>query len=296
MKYGILLIGFEYKGTDKWNTLPGIPVDLYQAYRYFNHITKNILVFTDITQDYRTSILKRAILDGYVDSNLLSFIEDTKDKNQYTQYISTQKGGYNNNNFDPTIIDFIKGVDRLVFYYTGHGKEGNIILPDDTYVSLDYIRDLLINHTGKKCQILSLLDCCQSSGMKLPYVISNGLYKLNCVNTITEKEIICISSSGIRNDSSATHTGSVFTRKLFGYLSNTIIPLSRLNKYGFIYSTYPTIKILWGWVTTTYKNDIDLIIDNNNSVITVVLHNSQPTVEKSKSLQDYIRYHSNLRY
>ena len=64
MRYGILLIGFEYKRSKKWNTLPGIPVDLYQVYRYFSSISRNILVVTDVNKDYKTTVLKKAILDG----------------------------------------------------------------------------------------------------------------------------------------------------------------------------------------------------------------------------------------
>ena len=44
------------------------------------------MVFTDINKDHNTSILQRAILDGHVDSGLLSFIEDINDNKQYTMY------------------------------------------------------------------------------------------------------------------------------------------------------------------------------------------------------------------
>ena len=47
MSYASLLIGFE-----DWKTLPGIPGDLYQAYKYSQNITKNIIVFTDLYKDY----------------------------------------------------------------------------------------------------------------------------------------------------------------------------------------------------------------------------------------------------
>ncbi len=338
MRYGVLLVGFEYIKSERWKTLPGIPVDLYQAYRYCKNITKNILVFTDIDKDYRTSVLQRAILDGYVDSGLLSFIEDIKEKKQYTQYNSKIKNGYSSNNFDKTIKRFV-GIDRLVIYYTGHGKNGDIILPDNTHVSLEYIRDLVIGGSDGSdgAQIVSILDCCQSNGMGLPYIYQKHIFRLDNTifrfdNTIFRLDkqkpkhnfispnIICISSSHIHEDSTATHSGSLFTMRLFGYLNRkeqNIILLSEIydmmsgcgvlgegsydggeEGYGSftIYSSYPNNQLLWNWFVKSNHNNIEVLMDNNNSIITVVLHNCQNTIDKSDSMRDYIRYHHNGRY
>ncbi len=302
MKYGVLLIGFEYTHSKKWETLPGISVDLYQVYRYTKSITKNILVFSDVDKDYRTSILKQAILDGYVDSGLLSFIEDIKEKSQYSKYESKKQNGYRMNNFDTVVTDYVKGLDKLIFYYTGHAKNGNIILPDNTQVSLDYVREIL-TQTNPTCQILSVLDCCESNGMSLPYRLSSlkvsslsGSYRLNSLNFMKQK-IICLSSSIITEDSMATRSGSVFTRELFGYLEShqdTVITVGQLKDIGTIYGSYPNLKMLWLWITKTKHSYLDITIDN--CVITVTLENSHATMEKSESMKDYLRYHQHGRY
>jgi len=75
-----ILIGFEYKNGKR---LPGIPVDLYQVYCFLkNNGWKNeeIKILTDIKQDAQTEILKISILDNIVDSGILSFIEDLKER------------------------------------------------------------------------------------------------------------------------------------------------------------------------------------------------------------------------
>lgn len=310
MKCGVLLIGFEYMKTKRWKTLPGIPADLYQVYRYCQSksITKNILVFTDVNRDYKTDVLKRAILDGYVDSNLLSFIEDTKDRNQHELYKSSKKSGYNVNNFDRVIRDFVKDLDRLLIYYTGHGKDGDLILPDNTHVSLDYFRDLIVSHVTTNSQIVTIFDCCQSNGMKLPYLYSNGNYNLNSQNFV-RPSVICISSTQVDQDSTATRSGSLFTRLLFGYLYNkpnqtySIDNLMCLdedydnkNVTITIHSSYPNIKFLWSWVTRNPHNNLDISFDPDNSIITVTLNDCQSTIDKSTSMNNYIRYHHDGRY
>ena len=299
MRYGVLLIGFEYIQTDKWKTLPGISVDLYQVYKYFSHITTNIKVFTDVDKDYRTSVLQKAILDGYVDSGLLSFVEDIKDQNQHSLYHSQKKNGYIMNNFDNVIKTFITDLDKLIIYYTGHAKGGNIILPDNTQVSLDYIREILTK-TSPDSQILSILDCCQSSGMTLPYIWSDGIHRLNSHNFIRQR-ILCLSSSVIDEDSIATQSGSLFTRSLFSYLKNNknnIITLDTLAKhmsnYTFIiHASYPNIKMLWSWITKEVHSNIDIDV---GELITVTLENCHDTMEKSTTMKDYFRYHQYGRY
>ena len=71
-----ILIGFEYTNEKK---LPGIIVDLYQAYCFLkknNWKDNEIKILTDIKKDAETQILKSAILEKTVNSDILSFIED----------------------------------------------------------------------------------------------------------------------------------------------------------------------------------------------------------------------------
>jgi len=303
MKCGILMIGFEYSKSKKWKTLPGISVDLYQAYQYFNTLTKHIMVFTDMKTDHQTSVLQNAILNGYVDSGLLSFVEDMKESKQYTYYKSKTKNNYTINNFDKTVKNFIENVDKLIIYYTGHGKNGKIILPDNTQVGLDYVRDLI---NSNKVEIISIFDCCQSNGMKLPYRFIKNRFKLNTTH-FTSGNIISISSSQVDDDSETTQSGSVFTRILFQYLKQNKNIISIFDIYTYlkkhiktttIDSSYPNTKLLFNWfVSDKYiKNNISINVDTNNSVIKIKLNNCQPTLKNSASMKDYIRYHNTKTY
>ena len=70
-----VLIGFEYLGDKK---LPGITIDLYLVYNLLKKMgweDEQIKVLTDIEKDHPTKILKTAIKDKIVNSDVLSFIE-----------------------------------------------------------------------------------------------------------------------------------------------------------------------------------------------------------------------------
>jgi len=293
-----LIIGFEYTKTKDCKSLPGIPVDLYQAYSYCHNLTKNITVFTDVNKDYRTEILRRAIIDGYVDSNLLSFIEDTKDKNYHVLYETQKSNKYIINNFEEVIIKSVKDADRLFVYYTGHAKNGHIILPDNTHVSLDHLKDIIVSNISKYCEVVIVLDCCQSNGMNLPYSY-HGKYQLN-THEFNTSRIICLSSSRIDQDSTATRSGSLFSRELFDIFNNNKTVLTIRELYNKIIVNICTTYLetsLFVWFTNPNKdNNIDVIVDTVNSVITVTLHNCKNSIESSASICDYIRYLAKLDY
>ena len=256
MNYGALIIGFEYTKNNDWELLPGITVDLYQIYDYVKNLNRfKTLVFTDIANDHNTDTLKKAILDGHVDSGLLSFIEDIKVSNCYTIYQTQVLNQYTVNNFDQTIIDFVTGLDRLFLYYTGHGKNGNIILPDGTQVGMKYIKTLLNTYTNANCQIISLLDCCESDNKSL---VSHPSY-----------QHISIASTKINEETTTCKSGSKFTRSIINKFKNNKI---LLNCFDNIYISHPNIKYLWNWLILIDHNDITIDIDNTISIITITRH------------------------
>lgn len=231
--YGALIIGFEYKNTrsiDKWDFLPGISVDLYQIYNYIKTKTTKILIYTDIQSDYRTDILKKAILDGYVDSGLLSFIEDIKISDNYKNFIFTKRHNYIVNNFDTTVIDFISGLDRLFIYYTGHGKNGNIILPDGTQVGVDYIKSLINVYTNDSCEIISIFDCCEAD--------------ISLLVDQSAKRHISIASTKINEETTTSKTGSKFTRNIIKEIKTS----KNINNYLNMHRSHSDIRHLWDWL------------------------------------------------
>lgn len=315
MKIRCLLIGFEYIRNRDWDSLPGISVDLYQAYMHCLQITEpeNITVFTDINRDHHINILKRSILNGNVGAGLLSFIADLKSRNQHQLFSSGKKHKYNINNFEPVVKTATQKCQRLVLYYSGHARNGHIILPDDTHVPLSHlysiissdISSVISSDNNKKErieEIISIFDCCESNGMNLPYIY-DGWSRL--VNTeFVPGRIICLSSSKIDQDSRATKTGSPFTQTLFKYFTekdNYVISLKELvedmiERFPInISCSYPE-RILFSWFPKKNPNNITLELDQDSNIIKIQLNNSGTTIGESKTIEDYIRYLSELDY
>ena len=162
-----ILIGFEYKNKEK---LPGIIIDLYLAYNFLKingFKDGEIKILTDINIDLKTDVLRTAILEEIVNSDILSFIKDSKDKDIYYEFTNLEYY----NNFE-TIVK--SKTDYMFIYYSGHSKDGNIILPDGSLYSLDLFRDLFVK--AKQC--LFILDCCESTGLNLPYLLIDKVYSL----------------------------------------------------------------------------------------------------------------------
>jgi hypothetical protein len=129
-----ILIGFNYENNnnsidtkinpnDDIKKLPGIIIDLYQAYINVSKMKPDkILVITDITNDESFSNLFKSMIDGVVSAGVITFINEIKDQNQH--YMFT---GYDN--LISMINDSIKSSTKVFFYYTGHLNNNNIILP-----------------------------------------------------------------------------------------------------------------------------------------------------------------------
>lgn len=210
-----LLIGFEYKDKKK---LPGIATDLYQVYSFLKsyHWNDNeIFVMTDIEKDDSTDVLKTSILDEIVNSGILSFIEDIKERKQYIQF----KSHNHYNNFE----SLFSSVSNLFVYYTGHCKDNNIIFPNNSLVSLNIFK----TYMDKSKNVLCIMDCCES-GINLPFLLKGKTYKCHeeiSKDSFVKSNMICLSSSLENEKSITSKSGSYFTRYLFEIL----------NKYSELY-------------------------------------------------------------
>ncbi len=125
-----VLIGFSY-GEDNEsphvdpdrNPLPGIVVDLYQAYVASRSMdAQKIIVITDIVKDQQTSVLMNAMIDSIVDSNILTFIETIRNNEVYHHFSGRE-------DFLGCINDIISGATEVFLYYTGHVNRGYLLFP-----------------------------------------------------------------------------------------------------------------------------------------------------------------------
>jgi hypothetical protein len=240
-----ILIGFEYSGEKR---LPGIAVDIYQVYYFLRKKgwqDKDIKILTDIKKDLKTEILKAAILEKIVDSEILSFIEDTKERGQYIEF----KSHNYYNNFESVF----ENIEHCFVYYTGHSKNENIILPNDGLLSFQSFKNILITNISK--EIFLVMDCCEK-GISLPFQLNENIYRFENEYFVKPK-FLCISSSLENEKSMTSRIGSFFTRYLFEILENPNLTLTdilkklkkRLNlkQTANISSSYPDLYLIFGW-------------------------------------------------
>lgn len=215
-----LLIGFEY---EEILHLPGITIDLYLAYQF---LKKNgwkdteIEILSDISKDHPTEVLKRSILEKVVSSDILSFIEDCKEKNIYTHY-NTQN---HYSNFYTTLTSFATSPESSLFiYYSGHAKDGHLILPGGSLCSINNFKGAIFRNVlnekiekRKQKNFFILLDCCQCD-LELTFNLIDGVYRFENEN-FNKGEVLCISSSLSEQNSMASKIGSLFSRHIFKVL------------------------------------------------------------------------------
>jgi hypothetical protein len=208
------LIGFQYEGTKK---LPGIITDLYKVYCFLiKHGWKDdeIVILTDVTIDDSTEVLRNSILENTVNSDVLTFIEDAKERKQHFTF----KSHTYYNNFSAIFTS----ASNYFVYYTGHCKDGNIILPNYSLLSLDLFKSYLIAENT-----ICIMDCCEG-GIELPFILNGKIYR--CKERLQKSDfiknkIVCISSC-IENEKSMTsRSGSFFTRCLFSILEDSSLSL-----------------------------------------------------------------------
>lgn len=280
-----ILIGFQYSPNtfNSRSHLPGIAVDLYQAYvASVAMCPDQIIVITDINSDQKTSVLMKAIIDSIVDSDILTFIETAKSRQQYYRYRQRS-------DLMHVIAKTCYQADQVFFYYSGHAMNGHILLPDDQVLMTD-LRDLLCTSVNRTGDIFITMDCCNGTGLGLPFqLMSNSsqkyVYRLSggSVLELSSKQddhpkvffptqrILCISSTNSEENSVTTRSGSIFTRSLFRCFKNRIrsIPTllqtinnecrSTYQQTTTIHSSYPNLFILWNWLFGS--SQIEVVID-----------------------------------
>jgi hypothetical protein len=249
---GAILMGFNYQNNHN-EYLPGIIVDLYLMYKYCHDtlkIPKNqINIITDIKK--REDPVAYAIIAGIVDSNIIDFIQEIK------SYITQ----YDNLSFHQQIDNVLKlynqtnSIDNFLFYYTGHGKDGYLKLPEKKTLSLITLRDLIFNNLSSHTYILWILDCCHTSNADLPFYFDYKYNYLTLVNneSIFKNKCLLITSCSDDNKTTATIKGSNFTRELVSLFKNSDIRtckslIKSLPKDSQIHTTFSNMYIIPSWI------------------------------------------------
>lgn len=264
-----VLIGFSY-GEDSniqiedpdRTPLPGIVVDLYQAYvASIIMDVERMIIITDIIRDQQTSVLMNAMLDSTVDVDILTFIETIKRDQTYHHFSGKD-------DFMQCVSDTITGADEIFIYYTGHVSHGYLLFPtedpgvsfiessnlrtetkepnssvdlhDDIHrfsssrgnsrLSLIDFRTLILTSADRSAQVFMVMDCCNGNGLGLPFQMREGVYRLtnNEPRIYTTQEVICLSSTMSDENSITSRDGSIFTRSLFKQMKDKVQSITRM--------------------------------------------------------------------
>lgn len=232
-----ILIGFQYSHE---RFLPGIVVDLYQVYHYLRCVCPyiDIAIITDIKKDSRAAPLMNALVEGIIDSEALSFIEDTRQRGHLHQV--------DESNAKSVLMEVFQRMsqrdDPGFIYYTGHGIasnpngaifRGNWLLPNWEKLSVSKILDELLRDRRSQSgvDLVIIMDCCGLGEIPLPYRLrldpdhpQQGRFHLN-VSVPDEdllhhpNDVLVLTSTRHNEQSATTKSGSIFTRTLFRLLN-----------------------------------------------------------------------------
>lgn len=267
-----ILIGFEYN----INKLPGVIIDLYHSYNFCQTFCDKIFVCTDIEYIKDETLLQEAINDKIANDDLLTFYSKLEPLIIINDLLSVLK----------TIL--INGkIDKLIIYFSGHGSDGSVILPDNSLLSFDDFKNCILDNISDT-EIFWILDCCNPQGLHLPYKLNGNRFTLspNRFHCVKQK-IMLITSAENHEKSIATRSGSLFSRYLFrlllilnlpfNYQEEQTIPLhknrnlhrlvgsltSSIRKFytGYsqtvsIYSSYIQDPVLPMWIGSSNRYDI----------------------------------------
>ena len=272
----VLIIGFSY------DNLPSTIADIYHVYSYYKNLDYNLYICTDIIEPINIEDRISLLTSGSVDDKFISFVSKTFD---CIKTVVKDK---------QSLIDWFRSIElskdnRLIIYYTGHGIENNILLPNGdrltSYQFRNHVLDIGDISNQPKSNIFIIIDCCNPHGFFLPFKFDRDSKSFTCTNfNFILPKIIVMTSSESDSLSQALRLESPFTKYLFEYISkgyNTYDIWSVCNsideeieKQGKIksgqkcavYSSYHSLLVLWSWVINSV---IDVEADLSLKTITI---------------------------
>jgi len=241
----VVLVGLGYRESSS-DALPGVVVDLYRMYKYAEKVIspREICVVTDITREENIENLREVLLDGKSGSDILCFFQNVQRLVPWTRA----------SNISPRDLfsRICRGNSRVLWYFTGHGKNGCMVLPDGSVESMQSImhsvRDAMCDGTesAHARELLWIIDCCHSSNLGLPFVLREALWERDDTvpahspakrydENFFKVRIISLSSSTMETASTTSVHGSAFTQRICeGLRARLALPalLARVNESG----------------------------------------------------------------
>ncbi len=206
-------------------------IDLFRVHKYFTEIgCKSIYILTDLINDLNDESILHLLLNRNLSVDIRSFLSELRNNNQYREV--------------KTKIDLLRNIEellklvtekkRIFIYYTGHGSENNILLPNLEYLDVSDLHKEVLNKSEKNLLIHNLIsntqisyelfyffDCCAVSTLFLPFKWDNRFRLANH----TFYQIPVTSLFAVNNNKSQAYadgSGSKFTQFVFKILHQNI--------------------------------------------------------------------------
>lgn len=263
----VIIIGFGYYG--KSHELTSTITDIYHLYANQKKLNRTVYIFSDMVQPKKPEGILNLLSSNSVDSGFFSFIE--------REFEEINNLVYNKDELNSKLEKINLSKDgRLIFYYTGHGIDGNFLLPNgDKYSSLELrkklfeINDGLLN--SENANILLIVDCCNPHGMYLPFKLNKNFEHEKNSEHYTLADIIMIASAEFETEAQTTNDESTFTKFFLKYLNknktldfqsiieyvNKRCQKLKINQECTMYTSKIQNEILWSWVKSDFEIKFD---------------------------------------
>jgi hypothetical protein len=161
--------------------------------------TDRVVIVSDISVEDATENMRSAILRGDVKTDVLEFVGRCRNEGRLFSWSPE--------------IDFLSLLHdpeetRVLVYFSGHGKNGAIRLPDGSFFPLERVT----HHTSPRTEVVVVADCCNASTLDLPFVYSDERWSRVLPPSSRDTKRILSFTSSQHNESSYTSVhGSRFT-------------------------------------------------------------------------------------
>lgn len=109
-----------------------------------------------------------------------------------------------------------------IVYYSGHGQKDRIVFPDSSKYPALKFREKIFSMFPTAEHITCMMDCCQTSGLRLPFIYKKFGFRLQCIDTIipTQRRMLLLAATTPNTIVTARAVGgSAFT----AYLTELLI-------------------------------------------------------------------------
>ena len=209
MKKTALLIGFHYPSSEHYRSLNSAMIDVYLVHNHCESAGFHTKIIGDFCTGSYSKTFNHAILNGYVDVDVLDFCE--KEAHIITVHDDSA--------FKTALQASLEDVgERLMVYFSGHGdpKGTRMILPDNSMLSWKKWYRRIVASVPPTTEICFVLDCCYPPTFDLPYELRGKRFKTRKLYEISLAPplVVVFVSSETKESTDTSDNGSLFTRFL----------------------------------------------------------------------------------